>query len=83
MRVAVEGRIASTSCPILNRQDGRGRGLGGPDKNFLLDPACKLRASDPNKDVDGGPMPGNLLKLAVEKGRSQGILASDPIAYLC
>lgn len=55
--------------------------LAGPDKNFFSIQLAKL-GIDPNTGVDWRPYPGNLLRLAAEKGEVQAILASDPIAYL-
>jgi NitT/TauT family transport system substrate-binding protein len=55
--------------------------LAGPDKNFFSIQLAK-HGIDPNKDVDWRPYPGNLLRLAAEKGEVQALLASDPIAYL-
>lgn len=55
--------------------------MAGPDKNFFAIQLAKA-GIDPNKDVDWRQYPGNLLRLAAEKGEVQAFLASDPIAYL-
>lgn len=55
--------------------------LAGPDKNFFSIQLAK-NGIDPNTDVDWRPYPGNLLRLAAEKGEVQAILVADPIAYL-
>jgi len=55
--------------------------MAGPDKNFFSIQLAKA-GIDPNTDVDWRPYPGNLLRLAAEKGEVQAFLASDPIAYL-
>ena len=55
--------------------------LAGPDKNFFSIQLAKLGV-DPNKEVDWRPYPGNLLKVAVEKGEVQAFLSADPLAYL-
>jgi NitT/TauT family transport system substrate-binding protein len=55
--------------------------LAGPDKNFFSIQLAKA-GIDPNKDVDWKQYPGNLLRLAAEKGEAQAFLAADPLAYL-
>ncbi|WP_425995004.1 ABC transporter substrate-binding protein [Afipia sp. DC4300-2b1] len=55
--------------------------MAGPDKNFFSIQLAKA-GIDPNTDVDWRPYPGNLLRLAAEKGEVRALLASDPIAYL-
>ncbi len=55
--------------------------MAGPDKNFFSIQLAKA-GIDPNRDVDWRQYPGNLLRLAAEKGEVQAFLASDPIAYL-
>lgn len=55
--------------------------LAGPDKNFFSIQLAK-NGIDPNKDVEWRQYPGNLLRLAAEKGEVQAFLASDPIAYI-
>jgi NitT/TauT family transport system substrate-binding protein len=78
--------LAPTKSDIKNVADLKGKvvavgDLAGPDKNFFSIQLAKA-GIDPNKDVDWRPYPGNLLRLAAEKGEVQAILASDPIAYL-
>lgn len=55
--------------------------MAGPDKNFFSIQLVKA-GIDPNKDVEWRQYPGNLVRLAVEKGEAQAMLASDPLAYL-
>ncbi len=55
--------------------------MAGPDKNFFAIQLAKA-GIDPNSDVEWKQYPGNLLRLAAEKGEVQAFLASDPIAYL-
>jgi NitT/TauT family transport system substrate-binding protein len=55
--------------------------LAGPDKNFFSIQLAK-QGIDPNSDVDWRAYPGDLLRVAVEKGEVHAFLAGDPIAYL-
>ena len=55
--------------------------LAGPDKNFFSIQLAK-RGIDPSADVDWRAYPGDLLRLAVEKGEVQAFLTTDPIGYL-
>jgi NitT/TauT family transport system substrate-binding protein len=55
--------------------------LAGPNKNFFSIQLAKAGV-DPNKDVDWRQYPGNLVRLAAEKGEVQAILASDPLAHV-
>jgi NitT/TauT family transport system substrate-binding protein len=78
--------LASATGGVNALADLKGRIVGvadlaSPEKNFFSIQLAKL-GIDPAKDVDWRPYPGNLLRLAVEKGEVQAFLASDPIAYL-
>jgi NitT/TauT family transport system substrate-binding protein len=55
--------------------------MAGPDKNFFAIQLAKA-GLDPNSDVEWKQYPGNLLRLAAEKGEVQAFLAGDPIGYL-
>lgn len=55
--------------------------MAGPDKNFFSIQLAKAELN-PDKDVEWRQYPGNLVRLAVEKGEAQIGLASDPLAYL-
>ncbi|MGM4918236.1 ABC transporter substrate-binding protein [Tardiphaga sp. 813_E8_N1_3] len=55
--------------------------MAGPDKNFFSIQLAKA-GLNPDKDVEWRQYPGNLVRLAVEKGEAQIGLASDPLAYL-
>jgi NitT/TauT family transport system substrate-binding protein len=76
--------IAPTKSEISKVADLKGKAvaiddLAGPGKNFFSIQLAKL-GIDPNKDVDWRQYPGNLVRLAVEKGEAQAALASDPLA---
>ena len=78
--------IVPTKSDIKTVADLKGKvvavgDLAGPDKNFFSIQLAKAGV-DPNKDVEFRPYPGNLLRLAAEKGEVQAFFASDPIAYL-
>lgn len=77
--------IAPTKSEISKVADLKGKtvaidDLAGPSKNFFSIQLAKL-GIDPTKDVDWRQYPGNLVRLAVEKGEAQAALASDPLAY--
>jgi NitT/TauT family transport system substrate-binding protein len=55
--------------------------MAGPDKNFFSVQLSKA-GLNPDKDVEWKQYPGNLVRLAVEKGEAHIGLASDPLAYL-
>ncbi len=55
--------------------------LAGPDKNFFSIQLAKA-GIDPATDINWRPYPGNLLRLAAEKGEVHAILGTDPIGYL-
>jgi NitT/TauT family transport system substrate-binding protein len=55
--------------------------LTSPDKNFFSIQLAKA-GIDPVKDVDWRQYPGNLLRLAAEKGEVHAISGSDPLAYV-
>lgn len=55
--------------------------MAGPDKNFFSIQLAKA-GLNPDKDVEFRQYPGNLVRLALEKGEAQIGLASDPLAYL-
>lgn len=55
--------------------------MAGPDKNFFSIQLAKV-GLNPDKDVEFRQYPGNLVRLALEKGEAQIGLASDPLAYL-
>ncbi len=55
--------------------------LGGADKNFFSIQLAK-RGIDPNSDVEWKVFPGNLLRLAAEKGEAHAFLSGDPVAFL-
>lgn len=55
--------------------------LGGADKNFFSIELAK-RGIDPNSDVEWRVFPGNLLRLAAEKGEAHAFLSGDPLAYI-
>jgi len=55
--------------------------MAGPDKNFFAIQLAKA-GLNPDKDVEFRQYPGNLVRIAVEKGEAQIALASDPLAYL-
>lgn len=78
--------LAPTNSQIKSLADLKGKvvaiaDMAGPDKNFFSIELARL-GFDPNADVDWRPYPGNLLRLAAEKGEVHALLASDPIAYL-
>jgi NitT/TauT family transport system substrate-binding protein len=55
--------------------------MAGPDKNFFSIQLAKA-GLNPDKDVEFRQYPGNLVRLALEKGEAQIGLASDPLGYL-
>jgi NitT/TauT family transport system substrate-binding protein len=78
--------IVPTKSDIKTLTDLKGKvvavgDMAGPDKNFFAIQLAKA-SIDPNSDVEWKQYPGNLLRLAAEKGEVQAFLASDPIAYL-
>ncbi|WP_420135768.1 ABC transporter substrate-binding protein [Rhodopseudomonas sp.] len=77
--------IAPTKSEITKVTDLKGKVVAiddqaGPSKNFFAIQLAKA-GIDPNKDVDWRQYPGNLVRLAVEKGEAQAALSSDPLAY--
>ncbi|MFC0242543.1 ABC transporter substrate-binding protein [Rhodopseudomonas telluris] len=77
--------IAPTKSAITKVTDLKGKVVAiddqaGPSKNFFAIQLAKA-GIDPNKDVDWRQYPGNLVRLAVEKGEAQAALSSDPLAY--
>ncbi|MCP9627037.1 ABC transporter substrate-binding protein [Rhodopseudomonas palustris] len=77
--------IAPTKSDITKVTDLKGKVVAiddqaGPSKNFFAIQLAKAGV-DPNKDVDWRQYPGNLVRLAVEKGEAQAALSSDPLAY--
>lgn len=77
--------IAPTKSEISKVTDLKGKVVAiddqaGPSKNFFAIQLAKA-GIDPNKDVDWRQYPGNLVRLAVEKGEAQAALSSDPLAY--
>lgn len=78
--------IAPVNSGITKVADLKGKtvavgDLTGPDKNFFSIQLAK-QGIDPITEVEWRQYPGNLLRLAVEKGEVQALMASDPIAYL-
>ena len=78
--------LAPAKSDIASLKDLKGKivavgDMAGPDKNFFSIELAKI-GIDPNKDVEWRQYPGNLLRLASEKGEVHAVLASDPIAYL-
>jgi NitT/TauT family transport system substrate-binding protein len=78
--------LAPTGSTITKISDLKGKtvaigDMAGPDKNFFSIQLVKA-GIDPNKDVEWRQYPGNLVRLAVEKGEAHAMLASDPLAYL-
>ena len=78
--------LAGTKAGIDTLADLKGKIVGvadlaSPEKNFFSIQLAK-QGIDPAKDVDWRAYPGNLLRLAIEKGEVNAFLASDPIAYL-
>ncbi|HEY0235846.1 MAG TPA: ABC transporter substrate-binding protein [Afipia sp.] len=55
--------------------------LAGAEKNFFSIQLAKAGV-DPATEVDWRSYPGNLLRLAAEKGEVHAILGTDPIGYL-
>lgn len=55
--------------------------MAAPGKNFFSI-VLQKKGVDPNKDVEWRQYPGNLLRLAVEKGEVQALIDGDPQTYL-
>jgi NitT/TauT family transport system substrate-binding protein len=78
--------LAPSKSGIAGLNDLKGKtigvaDLGGADKNFFSIELAK-RGIDPNTDVEWRVFPGNLLRLAAEKGETHAFLSGDPVAYL-
>ncbi|MCD0415759.1 ABC transporter substrate-binding protein [Rubrivivax sp. JA1024] len=77
--------IAPTGSEISKVTDLKGKVVAiddqaGPGKNFFSIQLAKAGV-DPARDVEWKQYPGNLVRLAVEKGEAQAALASDPLAH--
>lgn len=55
--------------------------MAAPGKNFFSI-VMKKQGIDPDKDVEWRQFPGDLLRLAVEKGEAQALIDGDPKTYL-
>ena len=78
--------LAPTKSDVKGIADFKGKviavgDMAGPDKNFFSIQLAKA-GLNPDKDVEFRQYPGNLVRLALEKGEAQIGLASDPLAYL-
>jgi NitT/TauT family transport system substrate-binding protein len=78
--------LAPASSGINGLADLKGKtlavsDLASPGKNFFSIQLTRLGV-DPNKDVEWRQYPGNLLRLAVEKGEVQALVDGDPNTYL-
>lgn len=78
--------IVPTKSDIKSLTDLKGKtiavgDLAGAEKNFFSIQLAKAGV-DPATDIDWRSYPGNLLRLAAEKGEVHAILGTDPIGYL-
>ncbi|MBI5132686.1 MAG: ABC transporter substrate-binding protein [Rhodopseudomonas palustris] len=77
--------LAPTKSGIKTLTDLKGKivataDLTSPDKNFFSIQLAKA-GIDPVKDVEWRQYPGNLVRLAVEKGEVHALTGSDPLTY--
>ncbi len=78
--------LALTESGIKGIQGLKGKTLAvsdmaSPGKNFFSI-VMQKNGIDPTKDVEWRQYPGNLLRLAVEKGEVQALIDGDPNTYL-